>query len=165
MWKAAKLSNDIGVELSPFQCLCVTHGAEQRHTPFLVGQRLRMLKRQVKELPVALRQCAVKTVGDGAVGNLARQWIGGEGARGATKDVTGKLVEENGERKRALGCVLPFRQRFGGGRFVGGKKTRANGVVEGGVLRKPLLGSGPMPERQHCFRRLDHNRISPFSTR
>jgi dihydroxyacetone kinase len=86
----------------------------------------------------------------------------GEGKRArvhvcrAAEGVAGELVEQDQERKRALGRLHPVVVRARRGLEVQRHETIAEQLIERVVAAESALAPGVAPERHHASRRLGH---------
>ena len=105
-----------------------------------------MLEGQIEERPHVQRHRHVEAPRDGAVGDGARQSVGGKGMGAAAIDVAGKLVGQDQQRQRAVGAFFPSRQRPPRGREMVGAETVGDGAVENRIMGEPAFGAGFPPE-------------------
>src|SRR6185503_16033152 len=144
--KAAEATDDVGMNVRPFEAVGVARGLIAQEPALLVDQTLGMLERQIEET-AHLGIGAVEAVEDGAARQRARLRVGGEGALVAAEHVARKLVEQDQQRQRAFGAVFPRRQLAGGGGLMQRQEAPADFVVERRILLAPALRSDIAPER------------------
>jgi TRAP-type C4-dicarboxylate transport system substrate-binding protein len=144
--KSPKSLNNLSMLLCVAQLLGITQRFIQAHRAVLVAQDFRMHEGQIEELPHCWACRLIKAARQRAIGDSARQRIGREGARGATKHVARKLIEQQEKRQRALCVVFPTRKPAICGDLVGRDKPRSDGLVEAFVPLEPFVGSGFAPE-------------------
>ena len=98
MREAAECADDVGVQLGPFQPICVAFLAKQFDAAFLIVHRLGMLERQIEERAQRGIDARVAVFLNGPQRDIARKRIGREHSWIVAEHVAGELVEHDDER-------------------------------------------------------------------
>lgn len=126
--------------------------AQELDSEPLILEVLGMLERQVTEHAVVV--CRVRQVEarrQNVPRNGAGLWIGGEGARRSTKNISGYLVEQDAKRQRAVGIVLPVVEAALDRIGVEGSQPLANQFVEVGRSFEPIAAVSPVKPKFQNF--------------
>ena len=109
--EAAEAADDVGVQLRPFQQLRRRRWRGTARAALLVGQRFRMLERQIEELPLA----AAAPAGRSRVRSRGRRPARASGSAAKARALPRNMLRGNwsstiDERQRALRRSLPMRK-------------------------------------------------------
>src|SRR5690348_13946703 len=108
-----------------------------------------MLERKIEKIPQLFWDLAVESTNDCAGCDGARQWVCGKRPRVIAKHVARKLIQQDEQRERTFGALLPTRELSGSGCLMGGKKTPPDFVVECRVFFEPAVWPRLLPERHN----------------
>jgi hypothetical protein len=113
--------------------------AEELDRALLVGERFRVLERDVEEPALDRGELPVEAARERSPGDLPRARVARERARRAAEEVSRQLVEEDLERDRALRRLLPGGEVSAERALDERREAPAAFRVEGRVLREPAL--------------------------
>src|SRR5712671_6084320 len=107
MGKPPETADDVGVLLGVFGEFIIAVAARELDATLLVSQLLRVLQRQIEELPITPRDLLVEAAGERPPGRGASKSVGFIRACKTAEHVARKLIEHDDQRQRALRRLLP----------------------------------------------------------